>query len=215
FIIYIDDTSPGDVNPFVVFGPRFFSQTQQLDPVLDAFVDILQRICDQYEPATANYILASAFNYISSTCIEPEIEAHAVVPGVIRFPWFIRGQTGISLAFALMLFPKSKGVSAVQYIQVLDEMNFWISGVNDLMSFPKEQLAGERNNYVHVRARTEGKSPMEVLAELNQELHMSRKLICAALSLIPGASTVWSAFENGYIKWHLIQERYKLAEMDL
>lgn len=106
----------------------------QLDPVLDALVEMLLRMCDQYDTQTANFILTATLNYINSTCLEPEIETKTLTRGAVRFPWFFRDRTGLSLAFAHMLFPKSQGICLADYVQVLEDMNFWICGVNDILS---------------------------------------------------------------------------------
>jgi hypothetical protein len=63
--------------------------------------------------------------------------------------------------------------------------------------YHKESLAGEKNNYVTNRAFVEGKTPLQVLAELKRELEESRKIIYATLSSSPSAVRAWRAFEIG------------------
>ncbi|KAF9465962.1 isoprenoid synthase domain-containing protein [Collybia nuda] len=215
FIIYVDDTSSKNVGPFSVFTQRFLNRLPQLDPVLDALVETLSRMCELYDTQTANYILAATFNYVHATCLETEIQAGSLMRGVVRFPWFFRDHSGLSIAFALMLFPKSKGLCFIDYVQVLEDMNFWTSGVNDILSFHKEELVGEKGNYVHNRSYVEDKAPSKVLTEICQEVLVSRKTIYAAFSHVPRAKEIWAAWELGYIRWHLIQDRYKLATLNL
>lgn len=190
----------------------------QLDPVLEALVEVLLRICDQYDTQTANFILTATFNYLNSTCLEPEIETKTLTRGAVRFPWFFRDRTGLSLAFAHMLFPKSQGIGLADYIQVLEDMNFWICGVNDILScvdfvrtqfidadcsyafrFHKEELAGEKGNYIHYRSHVEGKTPSTVLTELGQEVLVSRNTIYDSLAHIPRACDIWYSFEHAYM----------------
>lgn len=126
--------SSRDTSPFVVFEERFLRRMPQLNPVLEALVDVLLRIYDQYESTTANYIMNATFNFVNSTCMEPEIERLPLMRGVVRFPWFLRDQTGVAIGFGLMLFPKSKDIGVTDYIQALPDMNFWISATNDMLS---------------------------------------------------------------------------------
>lgn len=65
--------------------------------------------------------------------------------------------------------------------------------------FHKEELAGETNNYIHNRARVEGKTPLKVFYEVVMELHESRKTIYAGLSHNQQAIDMWVSFEQGYV----------------
>ncbi|KAF9465961.1 isoprenoid synthase domain-containing protein [Collybia nuda] len=215
YLIYIDDMSSKDTGPFMAFQERFLRRMPQLNPVLEALVEVLMRIYELYDLPTANSILSATFNFVNSTCIEPEIETLPLTRGLVRFPWFLRDQTGVAIAFALLLFPKSKNIGVTDYIQALSDMNFWISVTNDILSFHKEELAGERANYVYNRAYIEDKVPLSVLAEMSQELFESRNAVYAALAHCPQAADVWHTWEQGYVRWHIDQKRYKLSELSL
>lgn len=75
---------------------------------------------------------------------------------------------------------------------------------------------------------------MTFLTAFGRELCVPQELIRTALPRTPRARAIWSAFEHGHIyvpqlptfsasglvhdllqKWHLIQERYKLADLNL
>jgi hypothetical protein len=248
-LIYIDDMSSRDVGPFAVFEQRLLRGLPQLNAVLDALADVLFRMCDQYETPTANSILTATFEFVNSTCIEPDIETLPLVRGCTRFPWFLRDRTGVAIAFALMLFPKSKRIGVTDYIQALPDMNFWISVTNDLLScvcavshrrpdiesgyrFHKEDIAGEKANYVYNRSYVEEQAPLTIIAKMEKELQMSRKTIYTALKHCPHAIDVWCMWELGYVcvpldnvilgnlmiccrEWHLAQQRYKLRDLGL
>lgn len=68
-----------------------------------------------------------------------------------------------------------------------------------LARFHKEELAGETRNYVHIRAYIEDKTPLEVLAEIAEELRISRNTIHKVLSLNPKALQAWTVYERGYM----------------
>lgn len=65
--------------------------------------------------------------------------------------------------------------------------------------FHKEELAGERANYVHNRSYIEEKAPLDVLAEMGHELYTSRKAVYTALAPCPGAIDAWYTWEQGYV----------------
>lgn len=216
-MFYVDDMASKEVDKFSPFQQRFLQRLPQLNDVLTAFSDLLLRMCNQYDTITANSILSATFEFVNSTCIEPEIESLSLIHGVVRFPMFLRDRTGVSTSFALMLFPTGKRIRVGNYIQALPDMIFWISLSNDLLSyvpqisstlfarlmcppsFHKEELAGDTNNYVHNRAYIEGKSPIRVLSEMEGELAVARETIYAALVHTPTAADAWSVFERGYV----------------
>lgn len=134
-MIYIDDMCSKNVAACSVFQERFLRGMPQLSPILDAAAEVLLRFFEQYNPPTANSILSAAFDFVNAACIEPKLETISFVPGAIRFPWYFRDRAGMAIVYALMLFPKSKGVDVSDYIQVLQEMNFWISATNDVLSW--------------------------------------------------------------------------------
>ncbi|KAF9465969.1 isoprenoid synthase domain-containing protein [Collybia nuda] len=215
YMFYVDDMASRDVDSFAPFQQRFLRRSPQLDPVLTAFADLLLRMCDQYDTITANSIISATFEFVNSTCIEPDLERMPLVQGVLRFPLFVRDRTGVSTSFALMLFPFSKKILVTGYIQALPDMIFWVSLSNDLLSFHKEELAGDTNNYVHIRALMEEKAPIEVLFEMGQELTLARQTIYKALAGSPTATAAWLGFERGYVASHLAQKRYKLQDLGL
>ena len=62
------------------------------------------------------------------------------------------------------------------------------------LSFYKETLAGETDNYVHMRAKAEGKVPIAVLRELVDEVLDSVRTIEQLASVQPGLTDICHAF---------------------
>lgn len=226
YLIYVDDMTCKDPGPFSVFEQRFLSGQPQLNPVLDALVGVLLRLWDLYDPLCANSITSSVFNYFTATCLEANPQKLSLVQGTERFSDFLRTHTGVSIAFAAMMFTKSTEVDITEYFQAIPDMDFWIGLTNDLLSFVspfflsryphsltrrrcfkfaystrfyKEELAGETTNYIHTRAYIENKAPLEVLAEMAKEMRVSKNSIHKALSHSPKALHVWKVFEYGYV----------------
>ncbi|KAF8576486.1 terpenoid synthase, partial [Ramaria rubella] len=237
--IYVDDRAARGITPFSVFEQRFVCGQQQLDPVLNALTDVLRKMWEQYEPLCANLIIGSTGDFITSHCIEPRLETLASIRDMPeRFPWFMRNRSGAGVAYAGMVFPRSVKVDIMKYIQAIPDMNFWIDVTNDILSFYKEELDGETATHVHTRAYADNKSPLQVLAELVEEVRVSRENIHVALASSPEALKAWQTFEHGYVlsafhvtqdfqdqheltellyprAWHLSLDRYKLKGLDL
>ena len=83
---------------------------------------------------------------------------------------------------------------------------------SDVLSFYKEELAGERDNYVHDRALVTDKSISTVLTELVSELVES---IERARSILKGdkEKEAWERLLAGYVAYHYTTPRYRLAEL--
>jgi hypothetical protein len=134
-MIYVDDMAYRDLTHSTMFEQRFLSGQPQLDPVLDALVEVLLGMWKQYEPLCANSIIVTAFEFFTFNYIEREVETMPLVRSAHRFPWFLRYRTGISPAYTFMLFTKARNVNILEYIQAVPDMNHWISVTNDLLSF--------------------------------------------------------------------------------
>lgn len=133
--IYVDDRAPKDVAPFAVFQERFLRGLPQLDPVLTAFADAVISLYDHYDVFVANTILNATFDFVNSSCMEPTVESLPLIREAADFPWYLRDQTGIGKAFTLFMFTKSSKIAITDYIQAIPNMNYWIAGVNDFLSF--------------------------------------------------------------------------------
>jgi len=222
YIIYIDDAVLADPRPCTVFQHRFMRGIPQLDPVLDAFADVLNSLSASYPPLQANLILSAAFDFVSASCMEPQLaqansskNGRTSSPlGATRFPNFLRERTGLGIPGALMLFSPSQPIDFLDCFRALADMNFWIAAVNDLLSFYKEELAGETATFIHTRAAAEGRTPLDVLAAISDELCTASHNIAQTLEADPKAVEVWRMFEYGVVAWHLENERYRLRELD-
>lgn len=83
---------------------------------------------------------------------------------------------------------------------------------SDLLSFYKEELAGETANFVHDRAKVSGKKITEVLADVLQEVTSS---VNRARVLLQGdkEKETWERFIAGYVAFHFYSPRYQLIEL--
>ncbi len=81
-----------------------------------------------------------------------------------------------------------------------------------MLSFYKEELAGETANFVHDRAKVSGKNVAEVLSEVWQEVIGS---VSRARALLQGdkEKETWERFIAGYVAFHFYSPRYQLVEL--
>ncbi|KAF4611007.1 hypothetical protein D9613_006520 [Agrocybe pediades] len=130
------------------------------------------------------------------------------------WPYFLRRKTGSSIAYAFMLFPKEVNVDATVYIQVADEMTLYIDLLNDVLSFYKEYLAGERKNYVYNRAAVTQRSIEDTLRDIAEEAIQANSRVTQVLESSGNmcAVNMWRKFVNGYFAFHFTLKRYHLHE---
>ncbi|KAG8797438.1 hypothetical protein FRC17_007740 [Serendipita sp. 399] len=216
FMIYIDDrSSKGDPKPFASFQRNYALGKSQLDPVLDHFSDFLAVIWSFYDPFTANAIVSSSLEFINGCYLERLTEKMPINPDAERFPYFLRSKTGVAQAYAMMIFPAAVYPSPTTFIQAIPSISYWIDITNDILSFYKEELAHETNNYIHLRAAVARRKPIQVLRDLVEEsLHAARS-VESILEHNDVALNAWLTFKTGYITFHISQDRYKLSELML
>lgn len=86
---------------------------------------------------------------------------------------------------------------------------------SDLLSFFKEELAGETINYVSISANASGISKVQVLKELADE---TVQFYQRGSRLFQSAPEAWKAFRGftaGYVGFHALSIRYKLGQLNL
>ena len=99
------------------------------------------------------------------------------------------------------------------------------------LSFYKEELAGETNNYVHLRASAEQTSAEGVLRQLVEEVLDSNRHMDALTYEDPELAALWQRYmqvranssyaksalftppQQGYLEFSLKAKRYRLAEL--
>ncbi|KAL0565469.1 hypothetical protein V5O48_016558 [Marasmius crinis-equi] len=217
FMIFIDDLSKRMPNAISEFQHRILLHKPQLDPVLDQLPRNLSNLYLHWDSVCANSMVCAALEFISGTVMEDkeEIETMPLHPSAENWPRFLRAKTGVAPGYSHAVFPRTAHPDMSAYVQVLPDMDNFLTHGNDILSFYKEDLAGEEMSYVAVRARISGKDPLRVISEMVDEITRSHERIIAVLSDHPEALKWWLTFEKGYIWWHLSLKRYRLSEIGL
>ncbi|KAJ7816862.1 isoprenoid synthase domain-containing protein [Mycena olivaceomarginata] len=74
----------------------------------------------------------------------------------LKFPEYLRLKNGVAEAYTAGIFKATKDqiFPLRRYIKVLPDVTFFINAMNDVLSFHKEELAGETYNLIHLRTRS-------------------------------------------------------------
>jgi hypothetical protein len=83
---------------------------------------------------------------------------------------------------------------------------------SDLLSFYKEELVGEKKNFVHDRARVMGKdletALMDTMEDVIDCVNRGREVLQGEKE-----KQAWESFLIGYVAFHFISPRYRLEEL--
>ncbi|KAF8149198.1 hypothetical protein K438DRAFT_1625174, partial [Mycena galopus ATCC 62051] len=71
-------------------------------------------------------------------------------------PHYLRSKTGAAEAYAAGVFKATKEqcLPVTRYMKAIPDLAFYVEVVNDVMSFHKEEIAGETYNLIHLRTRS-------------------------------------------------------------
>ncbi|KAJ7748359.1 terpenoid synthase [Mycena metata] len=99
-----------------------------------------------------NFELDSSAISHSARDSPPFADADALAPN----PHYLRSKSGVAEAYAAGIFKASKeqNIPLTRYIRVLPDLTFFIEVINDILSFYKEELAGETYNLIQLRTRS-------------------------------------------------------------
>lgn len=85
-------------------------------------------------------------------------------------------------------------------------------GISDLLSFPKESLQGETNNYVSQHAAIHSQEVSHSLLDLSDRLVALYSRIEMILGDGP-EQKAWESFAAGFTEFHLYVPRYRLRDV--
>nr|UWK20113.1 trichodiene synthase [Trichoderma decipiens] len=138
--------------------------------------------------------------------------------GASDYPVFLRRLNGLGQSVSSLLWPAELVNEKKHFFEitsVIAQLDNWVTWTNDLFSFYKEYLA-ERdqtslvNNYVEC----EGITLDEALDRLCRDtIRSSKEIIQVFQSKNPHIYEALTRFLQGYITWHLCDNRYRLDEI--
>ncbi|KAF4486964.1 Ketoreductase azaE [Colletotrichum fructicola Nara gc5] len=163
---FIIDDLNAELGPNLAnFQSRFSRGDLQPCSVLECFADVLRSTTDYYDPVVANLIVLSALAFVNSNAIEIRRDYQAIVPSMEApsWPYYFRDKEGLPEVYTYFCFYRDMCPDISRFMPAAPEMGKFINLTNDILSFYKEEKAGEVRNYIHKSALCSGRSPLEVL----------------------------------------------------
>jgi hypothetical protein len=211
--IYIDDDEDG-TDDLAGFQTRFQKGEPQPSALLARFAESLQAMSTHFESLVANFIVLSSLQFVNATLLERRGEFHRLqhCREASGWPDYVRDRSGVPEAFAYFIFPRDECPDIGAYMQGIPDMMTYINYANDVLSFHKETLAGETDNYINTRAVCEQREPLAVLETVVAETIAVNSRVVGLLRTRsdPVYARKWNEFFNGYIFFHVTARRYKL-----
>ncbi|EJF61095.1 terpenoid synthase [Dichomitus squalens LYAD-421 SS1] len=212
-LMYVDDLGERDLDAVMRFTGRFARGEKQPDKILQRLAQLLGSAHDLWTQFGADAIISGTLDAVTAMYIEFTTKDMVVKPSATRFPYYLRTRAGLGPPYIHFIFMKEWRATPESYLQVLPDMEHWTLGTNDILSFYKEELAGETNNYVHLRASAERTSTEEVLRRLVEEVLDSARRMDALTYEDSKLTALWRTYMQGYLEFSLSAKRYRLAEL--
>ncbi|KAF8551268.1 terpenoid synthase [Imleria badia] len=214
--IFVDDVTDRfleEMPNIYHFNDRFIRKEPQGNAILDAFADILRRASDLYRPVASHLITTSTLNFVTANLLENETRSMKISSAAQEYPTYQRNLSGFAEACGFIAFPRE--IPLNEYIQAIPELRVFINNVNDIMSFYKEELAGETTNQISTLAARTDKSKLETFGELTEATIGVYQSIAKILEGSPEACEAFKQYAVGYIHFHTSLARYRLEDLDL
>ncbi|KAI0343533.1 terpenoid synthase [Trametopsis cervina] len=207
----VDDLEIDDI-ALEEFAPRINSGAPQLHPILDLLVQHLRRARDYYPAYSSTAIFAGTIQFVNATWFDRRCGTNIGMPlqkDALPYVRFKRARNSLGEVYNLFAWDKFNFPDVTRHIQILP---VYLDYANDILSFYKEECAGEKDNFVHDRAVVTGKPLSAVLSDMLEELVKSVKQARVIIQDERARST-WEEFIEGYVAFHLLSPRYRLEEL--
>ncbi|PIL22359.1 terpene synthase [Ganoderma sinense ZZ0214-1] len=213
-LTYADDLGHRNLEALGQFVRRFTRGEAQLHPALDCLTKLLGTLHEFCPRISADAIITSTIDSVTAMYIEVVSQGDVISLFATRYPYYLRLKTGVAPAYVHLNFTKSWGDAiGTYYLQIIPEMELVTIGFNDILSFYKEELAGETDNYIHMRANAEQKPAVAILRELVEENLDSWYRIKQLAAVQSGLVDICVGYLMGYVEFHFKARRYRLHEV--
>ncbi|SPJ90390.1 uncharacterized protein FTOL_13271 [Fusarium torulosum] len=189
------------------------------DPVLDWYArELTPKLWKHFDPLVANMIVIACYDFVNGIGIElltKHTEIHREAP---IFPDWLRFKTGLSPMYALLALARASDPQLPtggfeKFVQTIPDVIIFTNIVNDVISFYKEHLAGEKGNYIDMRAHKDGVDVVAALRTLADEGICVRDRVLAALADEPEYRDNFNAYAKGITHFHTSSPRYRMVEL--
>ncbi|KAI0724949.1 Trichodiene synthase-domain-containing protein, partial [Fomitopsis betulina] len=214
-VIAMDDPSVLSTPPVRNFHRRLCLGAAHDDPgVVGRLLEVLLKKWDFYPDFSSTSIFTSVSQFVNG-CLLEQISGESQLAGssdAMPFIAYRRNMSGLAEAFAYFIWDKKRFPHVEAYMQAIPDICWYQNHANDVLSFYKEELAGETGNYMSDRARSSGKSVQDTLQDVVDETIVTVERIRNILGEGP-VRDAWESFASGWIAFHTHSPRYRLKEL--
>lgn len=230
FLLYVDDKAEQDLESILPDLKRVSSGAcnglhalKCDDTVVNLWLELVATETGRlYGPYSTGVITKGLVDFMLGNTVESICAA-----GLLKLPAkfgqraskFVRDKTGAGEVYAHFIFPEhlaAENGHLPTYAPFVACMLDIIDDVNDILSFFKESVVGtEMNTNIMNRARTSCCSPHDVLEQVCRETVETTYAVSNAVGEKSVVGKLWKDFINGYIMWHICEDRYRLKEIGI
>ncbi|KAH9846107.1 terpenoid synthase [Lenzites betulinus] len=215
-LTYIDDLGLRDLEAVAQFGHRLLAREDFGNASMDRLIVLLRDMHAFYPRLTCDAITVSTLDFLVGVHNELTGKERGVIPGATPYPWYMRQKTGIGPAYVLFNFVKDwRDPMDNIHLQLVPDLEFYTDTINDLLSFYKEFLAGETDNFINLRAAAEQKDPLVVLREVAEETLLRIERVEALTATDLQLSNICRSYLMGYTEFHIRATRYRLVDLEM
>ncbi|CCL98549.1 uncharacterized protein FIBRA_00549 [Fibroporia radiculosa] len=173
---------------------------------------LLDDMWDQFLPYTACAIMADTLRYVNGTFLEMNARSDAMNLRSRLFVEYQRDLASMPETFVLFIWEKDRFPDVTIYVQAIPEAMTFFKYTNDVLSFYKEELNGDVDNYIHGRAHVSEKSVPDTLQDVAYEAVAAAQRVREILGK-GAARDAWEQFVQGFVNFHTCSPRYRLREI--
>ena len=201
------------------FTLKFGTGEPQGHPHLDCIARLLKfETPNFFGPCLTNLIICSTLDGMNGHIIESNFP-HGFPRSISGFSAWIRGKSGYGDAYGCFIFserefPENEWLGC--YIQGLPNIGNVIAYANDVLSFYKERVVRREMSSISNLAEENG---CDVIVSLKD---LCARTVAMTLDVRRGYAgegdalvKAFDSYMDGYIKWHLDSNRYRLGEIGL
>ncbi|KAJ8090288.1 hypothetical protein PM082_018884 [Marasmius tenuissimus] len=207
----LDDIFSQDPENMGEFSERFTKGLPQDNPMLEVLTKLIRQTSKYYGRVQTALIVTSTVDFVTSLSIELEIPRVKNATEFSSFASYCRTMSGISVAYGMFVFPASIPLST--YVSCVPLMSTYINCMNDVLSFYKEELSMEEDNFASMLAKGSSITKYAAIQRLADDVADADERILKVLADHPRALDSWQSFRKGYVYFHTSSPRYKLHEV--
>ncbi|KAK1218635.1 hypothetical protein PQX77_018676 [Marasmius sp. AFHP31] len=171
------------------FNERFIKGLPQNNPIVEVFAQIIQQTSKYYGRVQTALTITSTLDFMTSLPIELEIPRVKNVTEFSSFATYCRTISGISVAYGMFIFPADIPLST--YMSCVPLMSTYINGMNDVLSFYKEELSMEEDNFASMFAKGSSITKYDTIQRLADDVADADERILRVLA--PATGVGWLA----------------------